>query len=49
MITNNPKLRLDLFFKIQSMDNVSKIVDTFKDEHISIYGNFAIITLLLKG
>lgn len=46
---NKPNLRLDLYFKIQSMDNVSKIVDTFKDEHISIYGNFAIITLLLKG
>lgn len=49
MLHNKPNLRLDLFFKIQSMDNVSKIVDTFKDEHISIYGNFAIITLLLKG
>ena len=49
MLHNKPNLRLDLFFKIQSMDNVSKIVDTFKEEHISIYGNFAIITLLLKG
>lgn len=49
MLHNKPNLRLDLFFKIQSMDNVSKIVDTFKDEHISIYGNFAIITLLLEG
>lgn len=49
MITNNPKLRLDFYFKIQSMDNVSKIVDTFKDEHIHIYGNFAIITLSLNG
>lgn len=49
MLHNKPNLRLDLFFKIQSMNNVSKIVDTFKDEHISIYGNFAIITLLLKG
>lgn len=49
MYHNKPNLRLDFYFKIQSMDNVSKIVDTFKDEHIHIYGNFAIITLSLKG
>lgn len=49
MLHNKPNLRLDLFFKIQSMDNVSKIVGKFKDEHISIYGNFAIITLVLRG
>lgn len=49
MYNNKPNLSLDLCFKIQSMDNVSKIVDTFKDEHIHIYGNFAIITLSLNG
>ena len=49
MLHNKPNLRLDLFFKIQSMDNVSRIVDTFKDEHIRIYGHLAIITLLLGG